>query len=228
MKYEVLDIETVAVLLGGVSERQIRNYVAQGMPSQKEGRTRTFNWYEVLEWYVGYKSALEAGDRPRAGDDEFDEDEGDVEGPADRRENLQQATLRKTRAEANLKELALSRLRGEVVTIADAKTRLDRLMGNLRSRLLGMAPKLASRTEGLKRTEREAAIKEELEAVCREISTGAVIELQDETNPPAAETKPPDSETTVSLTAAAELRSNLETLRAAAELLEEYDDAAVQ
>lgn len=182
-----MDIETVAGLLD-VSARQIRTYVAQyELPCRKEGRTPVFNWPEVLEWYVGYKASLDAGLRGDALRED-DPDEEDEEYPASgRKENISQATLRKTRADADLRELALSTKRGEVITIADAKTRLDRMMGNLRAKLLGMAPKLASRIEGLKaRTEREAAIKDELEALCREISTGAIVDLPSEELQPVA------------------------------------------
>jgi phage terminase Nu1 subunit (DNA packaging protein) len=209
MKYEVLDIETVAGLLGGISERQVRNYVALGMPSTKDGRTRTFNWPEVLEWYVEYRNTIDGGGR--MGDPAEEEDDGDP-GTATPKEDIYKATLRKTRADADLKELALSRQRGEVIAIADAKPRLDRMMGNLRSKLLSMAPKLASRIEGLKtRTEREAAIKDELETVCREISTGAVVDLPDETKAAEAEPNPTSTET-VELEASAELPTNVQIL----------------
>ena len=179
-KHEAMDIETVADLLN-VSTRQIRTYVSQcEMPYRKEGRTPMFDWHLVLDWYVGYKSALEAGDRPLPGD----EDEGEELAPdGGKNEDIRQATLRKTRAEANLKELALSRQRREVITIADAKVRLDRMMGNLRTKLLGIAPKLASRLEGVKaRPERESAIREEMENLCREISTGEIIDLPESTD----------------------------------------------
>ncbi|HSU19921.1 MAG TPA: hypothetical protein VLI45_09290 [Acidobacteriaceae bacterium] len=216
-----MDIETVADLLD-VSTRQIRTYVTQfGCPSRKEGRTPVFSWPEVLNWYVGYKSALEAGDRAAVAQDEPDVDEGE---PAGQRpnEDIRQATLRKTRAEANLKELALSRLRSEVITIADAKVRLDRMLGNLRAKLLGMAPKLASRIEGLKvRTEREAAIKDEIEALCREISTGAIVDLPDEVQPNTVEKIDAAAGPEPAVT-------NADILRNVAELLEDYDDAPVQ
>ena len=215
-KHEAMDIETVADLLGGISERQVRNYVAAGMPSQKAGRTRTFNWYEVLEWYVGYKAALEAGDRPLP----VDEEEADEIPEVSQAEDIRAVNLRRGRADANLKELQLSKLRGEVITIADAKVRLDRMLGNLRARLLGMAPKLASRLEGEKsRTSREAAIKDELENLCREVSTGAIVDL------PATD----DKTSAVELSAAAQPvterngMTNLEILANVAELLEHYD-----
>lgn len=181
MKHEAMDIETVAELLG-VSTRQVRTYIAQGMPSRKEGRTPVFVWREVFDWFLGYKMSLEYGDRPAFDDESAGDDTDDLPAvPTGKpNEDIRQATLRKTRAEADLRELALSRQRSEVITIADAKVRLDRMMGNLRTKLLSIPPKLASRLEGLKaRTEREAAIKDEMETLCREISTGAVVDLPD-------------------------------------------------
>lgn len=181
-QYEVVDLETVAALLRR-SPRQINNYInLKGLPSQGAGRRRTFNWFDVLEWYVGYRIELEMRGGSGGNDEADPEAEASDSDPqSGKPEDIRAANLRKTRAEANLKELALSRQRSEVIAIGDAKARLDRLMGNLRARLLSMPPKLASRIEGLPaRTDREAAIKEEIEAVCREISTGAVVGVPSE------------------------------------------------
>jgi hypothetical protein len=168
-----MDAETVADLLG-VSTRMLNNYINQkGLPSSGSGRARTFVWAEVLEWFVGYRLSLEHGDGSGGNDD------ADPDDPVSGNENIRQANLRKTRAEANLKELQLGRLRSEVISIQDAKVRLDRMMANLRARLLGMAPKLANRLEAERdRTSRESAIKDELETLCREISTGAIVDVE--------------------------------------------------
>ena len=219
-----MDAETVADLLG-VSTRQIRNYVQAGMPAQKMGRASTFQWPEVREWYIGYRISLESGDRP---DPDEDADYEDAEESTGKKEDIRQANLRKTRADANLKELQLSRLRSEVISIADANTRIDRLLGNLRSKLLSLPPKLASRLEGEKsRTDREAALKDELENLCRELATGAIVDL------------PPESYTVEEIAASAVLNAystptrrlldesltDLDILRNLAELLtcEAYD-----
>jgi len=192
-----------------VGERQLRNLINnKGLPCQGSGTRRSFVWAEVLEWYVDYRLGLAFKDGNGGNEDGSDED-GISESGGNGREDIRQATLRKTRAEANIKELQLSRLRGEVIAIADAKTRVDRMMGNLRSHLLGMAAKLASRTEGMQRTEREAAIKDELESLCRELSTGAIVEIADD---PAE----------VDLTASAAELPNVEVLGLVANLLEEY------
>jgi len=176
-QYEAMDAETVAGLLG-VSTRQVNNYInMKGLPSQGSGKRRTFVWAEVREWYVQYRMDLEAGDGSDGSEDGDSDDEGSESG-GNKKEDIRAWNLRKTRADANLKELDLSKKRAEVITVADAKVRLDRMMGNLRSKLLAMPPKLASRLEGEKdRTGRESALKEEMENLCREISTGAVVDL---------------------------------------------------
>ena len=196
--HEAMDVETVAGLLG-VSTRQIRTYVAQAdMPSTQNGRTRTFNWAEVLEWYVGYRAAIDGGDRVT-----FDEDGEceEAEPQPGKKEDIRQANLRKTRAEADLKELALSEKRAEVIPISDAKVRLDRMFGNFRAKLLSIGPKLANRLEGTKtRTERETVIKDEMETLCREISTGAIVDLPKDEPAPLEELNASADEDEIDLT----------------------------
>ena len=177
-KHEAMDAETVAGLLD-VSTRQITNYInLKGMPSQGSRTKRTFNWPEVLAWYVDYKSSNDRYITGDAEDDNASEDDASNGGGPGKKEDIRAANLRKTRAEANLKELQLGKLRGQVISIPDAKTRLDRMMGNLRAKLLGIAPKLASRLEAERdRAGREAVLKSEMENLCREISTGAIVDL---------------------------------------------------
>lgn len=205
--YEDMEAETVAGLLS-VKERRLRDYVQMGMPSKQVGRVRTFNWPDVLAWYVEYKAAALESPAPSNPDSEDDATD-------DKKEDIRQANLRKTRAEADLKQLALMRQRGQVIVISDAKVRLERMLGNLRAKLLGMAPKLANRLEGEReRTAREAAIKDEMESLCREISTGGVLNVSD-----TAE----DGET-IDVEAAAEDRfSNLDIAAQILATLDAYD-----
>lgn len=176
-QFDAIDLDTVASLLKK-SKRQINNYInINGLPSQGEGRQRVFIWSDVLEWYVDFRMQKEIGGGNDGNEDsDFDDSISDSE--AGKKEDIRGANLRKTRADADLKELQLSEKRGEVIVIADAATRLNRMMGNLRAKLLGMPVRLANRLEGEKdRTGREAAIKEEMENLCREISTGEVVGL---------------------------------------------------
>ena len=169
-KLEVIDIETVAAVLRK-SDRQIRTWISDfGCPCRKEGRSLTFYWPDVLNWYVEYASSKANGVSGDFAPDEAESEEN---------ESLQKAMLRKTRAEADLKQLALSKLRGEVIVIQDAKSRLDRMLGNLRSQLMSMAPKLATRIAGERDPNaQEAAIKDEMETLCRSLSTGAIAGVE--------------------------------------------------
>ena len=170
MNYEGMDAETVAGLLG-VGDRQLRNYCSKGgCPFEQRGRDRVFNWPDVLDWYVAFK----------AGAVEIPQEDSSGRPPRDQR----QENLRKTIAEADLKELQLGRLRGEVIVTADAKLKLDRMLGNLRSRLLSLPSKITSRIGGMKEpAAREAAIRDELETICRDLSTGSIVDLPPEPDP---------------------------------------------
>lgn len=197
-KLEVVDIETVSNVLG-ISDRTIRTWVKDfGCPSRKDGRSLTFHWPDVLAWYVEYASSRRNG----VTSDFAPTVEDDAE-PSDK-ESLNSAMLRKTRAEADLKQLALSKLRGEVIVIGDAKTRLDRMLGNLRTQLLNMAPKLATRLAGERDPiAQEAAIKDEMESLCRELATGQVLKQTDTADTEDASTID-DPEMIDTLTASAE------------------------
>lgn len=164
--FDVIDTETLCALLGK-TDRTIRTWVNEGMPSKKEGRTTTYYWPDVLAWYVDRMATETRGMAGEFAPDEEAEDE---------KESLRTATLRKTRAEADLKQLALSKMRGEVIDIASAKERLDRMFGNLRTQLLGMAPKLATRLAGERDpSKQEATIKDEMEMLARDLSSGSIV-----------------------------------------------------
>ncbi len=166
---DALDMDTVAALLE-VSVRQVRNYInQQGLPTHGEGRNRHVRWRELRQWDFERRMEMELG----GGNDGNDDPESEV---TSGKEDIRAANLRKTKAEADLKQLALSKLRGEVIVIGDAKLRLDRMLGNLRTQLLSLPPKLSSRIEGESTPPaREAVIRDELENICRELSTGAIV-----------------------------------------------------
>src|SRR5262245_3627135 len=108
--YEALDTETIAELLG-VSARQVRNLVKdKGLPSRDDPRGRRFVWPDVLEWYVKYRTEMRGSRGNGSATEESQPEEQD-------QETLEQATTRKTIAEANLKELELATKRGQVVAV---------------------------------------------------------------------------------------------------------------
>ena len=198
VNHEAMDADTVAGLLD-VSTRQLRNYCNLGCPYDERERKRYFDWPKVLAWYVAFKSGgvpAEAAD----GDEEADEP-----GPG-RKENQTQANLRKTRAEADLKQLVLAQKRGQVIGIDEARQILDRMFGNLKAQLLSAAPLLNTQLEGeADSIAREAAIRLFMEQLCQELATGKVVrEAAAETNDADPETDDEEGETIEDLQASAE------------------------
>jgi hypothetical protein len=179
-KLQTVDIDTVAANLL-VTDRQVRTWIEKfGLPSTKDGRTRTFYWPDVLEWYVGYRSAKDAGP---AGD--FAPEDQGADGQPN--EDQRQANLRKTRAEADLKQLQLAKARGQMIGIREAGEIVNRVFGNVRSQLLNMAPKLSTLLTGQPEEAVQGIIKTEMETLCRELSTGQVVGIEE--SQPAAETE---------------------------------------
>jgi hypothetical protein len=177
-QFDQIDLDTVAALLDK-TPKMIRNYMnLKGMPNHGDGRNRYFIWRDVLAWWVDYQWSLETG-TGNQGNEEAEMETAEPGSEPQKPEDIRSATLRKTKAEADLKQLALSRLRGEVITIMDAKVRVDRTFGNLRTQLLGMGPKLATRLAGVKDLNTiEATIKEEMEVLCRDLSSGTIVGIQ--------------------------------------------------
>lgn len=113
--YSVLTVTDVAELLS-LTVRQVRNLINdKGLPAKSESRGFTLDWPTTLEWYVRYRSGQKVGNRGNLGD------ENGLTEPDEPLETLDQAILRKTKAEADLKELQLARERGEVAAIGDVE-----------------------------------------------------------------------------------------------------------
>ena len=108
--FEALDTDDVAALLG-VTERQVRTYIAdKGLPCKMDGRKRTFNWPEVLAWYVEWKAsqARYTGGDPSEGKRSSRD--------ADRSSD---PIYRRDSANASLKEIDLAQRQGKLVNMAD-------------------------------------------------------------------------------------------------------------
>jgi len=162
--YEALDTETVADLLG-VTPRQVRNWaINKGLPFKDDPRGRRFKWREALEWYIVYRTEKDGsrGSQPPAPDPESNEEQT---------ESLEQATTRKTIAEANLKELELATKRGQVVAIADAQRAIEVVSKNVQQKLLSVPAKLTGRLMGVADRNRIHAILEvEMKQQCTELA----------------------------------------------------------
>lgn len=138
--YSTLTVSDVAELLS-LTDRQVRNLIKdKGLPARSDTRGFTLDWPTALEWYVGYRSAQKPGNggnrRPGNGSDGSEAPE----------ETLDEAILRKTKAEADLKELQLAREQGQVVAIADIERVLANANRSIQTQILalpaGLAPQL--------------------------------------------------------------------------------------
>ena len=114
--FAMMSVLDVAELLG-VTDRGVRKWIKEkGLPAKSDPRGFTLDWPSVLRWYVEYRIAENPGT-------------GGTTAPGihgtDRLETYEQALARRTRAEADLKELQLATERGQVVAIAD----VERVMG---------------------------------------------------------------------------------------------------
>jgi len=172
LNFAALDTDDVAALLG-VSDRMVRIYLTEkGMPCKGDGRGRRFVWADVLEWYVAYRLEMAGNDGRQAARQAGEED-------------LEQATTRKTIAEADLKELELASKRGEVVAVADIEAAIAKVSKNIQQKLLAVPAKLTSRLVGTTDRNRiNAVLDVEMRNLCSELST---INLQPAPDSAAAE-----------------------------------------
>lgn len=140
--FDVMSGADVAELLG-VTDKTVRNWMnSGGLPFSDTGRGRVLNWHESLKWYVNYRIA-ESGN----GGNETVRN-GDDPAPAVPLENYEAALARKTRAEADLKELELSTRRGQVAAIGDVELALSRSNKETQTRILALPSRLAPQLIG--------------------------------------------------------------------------------
>jgi len=162
--FSALDTEDIAMLLG-VSSRMIRNYVRdKDLPSKEDGRGRRFNWPDVLEWYVRYRAEMSGSDGSEA-------EESGGEGDEWQTETMEQAELRKTIAEADLKELELARGRGQVVAIQDVQRTMANLAKAIQTKILAWPSKLAMKMAGKPREQIRAILDHDARQICHELAT---------------------------------------------------------
>lgn len=129
--------EDVAELLK-VSAKTVRNWINKlGLPATDDGRRRVLNWHDTLEWYVQRRIAAagNAGNAPPAADPES-------------AETLDQAETRKTIADADLKELKLAQLRGQLVPADEVGRNVGRVASAIKTKLDALPNALALRLVG--------------------------------------------------------------------------------
>jgi phage terminase Nu1 subunit (DNA packaging protein) len=159
-----MTIGDVAELLD-VQDRTVRNWMKlKGMPSTSDERGRRFNWRLVLPWYVKMMAELD-GNRRNSPliVRHLDPSEDLVAG-----EGIDEALLRKTIAEADLKELDLAVRRAQVVAIDDVTRTVQDLATNLRTELTGWPTLMIGRIFGMRDRNQLFAV---LTASARELCT---------------------------------------------------------
>ncbi len=132
-----LPVEEVADLLG-VTSKTVRNWInKEGLEAVSDGRRRVLDWRGVLEWYIQRRIAESGNDGNGSGD------------PAPGLpENLEQAETRKTIADADLKELKLAQLRGQLVPADEVGRNIARVATAIKTKLEGLPSSLALRLVG--------------------------------------------------------------------------------
>jgi phage terminase Nu1 subunit (DNA packaging protein) len=138
--FAALTVVDVAELLG-VTDRGVRKWIKEkGLPAKSDPRGFILDWPGVLQWYVEYRMAENPGTggtrRP----------ETDPDAPL---ETFDEAMARKTRAEADLKELQLARERGEVAAIADVERVLASANKSIQTLILALPASLTPQLLGL-------------------------------------------------------------------------------
>lgn len=155
-------MQDVAELLG-VTDRGVRKWINEkGLPAKNDSRGFALDWPKTLEWYVAYRNTENSGTggtrRPGNGKD----------GGEEPLESYEDANARKTRAEADLKELQLARERGQVAAITDVEKVLTSANKSIQTLILAMPSGLAPQLIGIEDRGRINAI---LTRYCREVLT---------------------------------------------------------
>ena len=149
-----------------ITSRRVEQLVKEGMPRAGRGR---YDLGACLLWYVRYlQKALEArSPRTNTGAGGDASDFGD-------------AKLRSARADAHLKELELSRQRGEVVEVEAAARLWDEAVTGMRAKLVASINATAVRCVGLETIAQAHVVLrsmvndalQEVELVARSIESG--------------------------------------------------------
>lgn len=119
----------------GLAERRITDFIRNGkladgtpFPSRVSGRARTFPEERCFDWYIKFKqeeAIARAGPQKPVG--------------------IEEAEKRKAIADAELAELKLARLRGDLLPVDDFRADLQRILGAVRARILSMPAEYAPR-----------------------------------------------------------------------------------
>lgn len=124
----------------GVTDRQVRNWIKdKGLPAKKMPGIQRLDGRAVIAWYVDFRLAENGNSGNLRG----------VSPAGEPLETFDEALARKTRAEADLKELQLARERGEVAAILDVERVLASANKSIQTLMLALPSSLAPQLIGL-------------------------------------------------------------------------------
>ena len=131
----------------GKSPTTIREFIVAGMPKIQHN---TFNLVDALKWYHTH---LEEKYRGRYAD-----------------LDLEAEQTRKTKAEADLKEIQLAVKRGSLAPIELVIAEWDRIISSMKARLLGIPSVIASQSPGPVKAQMKAIAEQEINQALYELS----------------------------------------------------------
>lgn len=147
---------TQAALRFGVADRTFRRWIERGLPIEaKSERHRQINWLAALAWYV--QDQIQTGpvvpNTPATPQDE----------------TINEAFLRKTRADADLKEHELGVRRQNYVQVALVQKTIADLATRIRAKLLAIPGKLSPELEGMTKAEMQERLEIEMIHILSEL-----------------------------------------------------------
>lgn len=140
-----------------VTEQWIGKLVKEGMPKETRGK---YDLGKCMLWYIRY---LQGALKRRSGNQT-----GDEAGRTEQRERL-----RLLSAEAELKELELSRERGEIIALPDLEKMLTDLVVTTKAQILAVGQRVAPQLVGQDRLTIEAELEKELKAALAYLTKSA-------------------------------------------------------
>ncbi len=109
-----------------LTKQRVHQLVAEGLPRELRGK---YDFDKCVRWYIRYlQSAIEKKAVPLEGDELVSE---------------ARERIRKMRLDADLKEIQLSRERGQLVAIDDVEKEMMDLVLVTKARIMAVAPRLA-------------------------------------------------------------------------------------
>lgn len=160
MKARKLNQKDLCDLLGKSRQTVAELCRLPGVPREKKGNSWVYLWPDFNDWWRETK-VDQAAERAA---------------PAD----FEEAKARKMEADADMAELELRQLRGELITLADYQKALTGSLDRVRARLLGLDSRLAPLVVGV-----DSVLK--AKAVIRPIVNEILTELSEDEEPVLAE-----------------------------------------